>query len=360
MPRSQPPPEAPSTRLLPLSWLARFGATSCVLLLLVEFVLRTWLWSPAHLAHNERLGSVGAARASIVRSHEGYVRGHLDARGLPDVLPDGPVDTRVMVIGDSFTEAFQVPLDRNFCSLVEQALDGVEVINAGGSGRSPAYTAAVLDTYAPDDLDLVVIQISEADAWQIFERQRVHLEPDGSGGWKEVVPTRSGPASTAGRAKMWLMSHSSVAFAGIARFEKLEAREVNRLTQRSGVGQAGAFTEGDPQNPDGDPAEAMDSIVADVRARGVGVVILFLAEIEYFEPGMPMRRPGYREFWRDYAATRRIGFADPIDEFRDEFRRTRTPSHGFHNSRMGSGHLNATGHRLTAAALERVLRERVR
>lgn len=338
-----------------LTWLAVFGATLFVLLVGAELVLRTWLWGPAHFVRHDRLGSVGAPHARIVRSKEGWIRDRLDARGLPDVPPRGPVEHRVMVIGDSFTEALQLPFAQNYCSLVEREHPGVEVINAGGSGRSPAYTAAVLDAYAPDDLDLAVIQISEADAWQIFERHRVHLEPDGEGGYREVVPAGFTHYSGAGGLRMRLMRSSAVAFAALVRMEKLRVREERRLAARFAGDPALAAAPADPESPDGDPAAAMDSIVAGARARGVEVVLLFIAELEYDEPGLPMRRPGHREYWRRYAQERGIGFADPIDEFREEFRRTRTPSHGFHNSRRGTGHLNATGHRLTAGALGRVL-----
>lgn len=339
-----------------LTWVGVFAGAVGVLLLVAEILLRFWLWGPAPLVRHDRLGSVGAPRAAVVRSQEGWIRDHLDARGLPDVPPPGPVTQRAMVIGDSFTEAFQLPLDENYCSVVERQLSGWEVINAGGSGRSPAYTAAVLDTYAPPDLDLVVIQVSEADAWQLFEKHRVHLEPDGEGGFREVVPAGFSHYSTAGRARMWLASNSAVAFTLMSRLEKLQAQERRRLAGRFDGDPASIASEPrDPDAPDGDPAAAMDAIVADVRARGLDVVLLFLAELDYSHPDLPMRRPGHRAYWREYATERGIGFADPIDAFRSEFRRTRTPSHGFHNSRRGTGHLNATGHRLTAEALAGVL-----
>jgi hypothetical protein len=66
-------------------------------------------------------------------------------------LEKSPRVYRVVVLGDSFVEALQVPLENGFSALLEKGLNGlipnkaVEVINLGLSGRGPAQYYRILE-----------------------------------------------------------------------------------------------------------------------------------------------------------------------------------------------------------------------
>ena len=85
-----------------------------------------------------------------------------------------PADTfRVVVLGDSFIEALQVPIDDGFCRQLQTRLQGyftekpVEVINLALSGRGPAQYYRILEKkglqYHPD---LVVMAVLPANDFQ--------------------------------------------------------------------------------------------------------------------------------------------------------------------------------------------------
>ena len=82
---------------------------------------------------------------------------------------------RVLVLGDSFTEAIQAPDDDNFCARLQNLLNGLpgrnfqkaEVINAGVSGYSPLNYYLVyereLSRFEPD---LILVQIFANDVFE--------------------------------------------------------------------------------------------------------------------------------------------------------------------------------------------------
>jgi len=82
---------------------------------------------------------------------------------------------RIIILGDSYTEAFQVPKEKNFCGLLEKLLEqdlnsqlkDVEVLNAGVSGYSPIkYYLAYQRELAKLNPDLVMVQLFANDVFE--------------------------------------------------------------------------------------------------------------------------------------------------------------------------------------------------
>lgn len=92
-----------------------------------------------------------------------------------------PVDVfRILVLGDSFMEALQVPFEASFPSLLERALDGqarkrVEVVNASVSGWGTDDELQYLTTYGMKwRPDLVVVVMTLHNDLSDNLRQRFH------------------------------------------------------------------------------------------------------------------------------------------------------------------------------------------
>jgi hypothetical protein len=99
----------------------------------------------------------------------GYVSINSDGlRGREHVISKPPHTLRIAVLGDSFTEAFQVNQEENFCAILEKNLKGcsnlegrqVEVINFGQSGFGTAQELLALRhwvwKYSPDVVLLAI------------------------------------------------------------------------------------------------------------------------------------------------------------------------------------------------------------
>jgi hypothetical protein len=154
-------------------------ATALLTLLLLglsEVVLRvfdfSYYWSVSRRADRD-VGWRPSAGARAWQRFEGTAFVRINARGFRDRerdvrKPEGTV--RIAVLGDSFAEAVQVPVDQTFWSVVERKLDAwncargrrVEIINFGVSGYSTAQQLLILQhdawAYAPDIVMLAFFQ----------------------------------------------------------------------------------------------------------------------------------------------------------------------------------------------------------
>jgi hypothetical protein len=148
-------------------------------LLLAELALRAWaacsgqtlLWSTALDGHRLRPGHDYGG--GLVGNRLGYPG--------PDISTDKPVGThRVIALGDSFAVGV-VPFERNYLTLLQKALPGVEVCNFGLAGAGPREYHAALqrDGWAlRPDLVLVSVFVGN-DVTETLPEPR-HLDPRGS------------------------------------------------------------------------------------------------------------------------------------------------------------------------------------
>jgi hypothetical protein len=116
-----------------------------------------WLWNPKYWVHtNQLLVGSGQTEAGkkwwpdttyLVDSSEFRLELRTNARGYrarPDVVPAGN-PCRIAFVGDSFTEAMQVPYETTFCSQLERLLN-----ERAGSGRFVCENYGVSATDLPD------------------------------------------------------------------------------------------------------------------------------------------------------------------------------------------------------------------
>lgn len=145
-----------------LSWLAIAAST----LVLLELALRAaHIGYPVFWGPDPKLGSVLRPGIQGWFRNEGVQWVTINSSGMHDrehavAKPAGVF--RIAAIGDSMTEAMQVPLDRNFCSVMERRLAGCaalggkrpEVLNFGVSGYGTAQELIMLRErvwkYQPD------------------------------------------------------------------------------------------------------------------------------------------------------------------------------------------------------------------
>jgi hypothetical protein len=120
---------------------------------------RFYTWDE-HTGQALRPGAEGEVFGEGVRAYA-----HVNSQGLRDRehATEKPLDTyRIAVLGDSFTEGFQIPIEKTYWSVMEQKLSGcdalrgkrIEPINFGVSGYGTAMELEMLRSrvwrYSPD------------------------------------------------------------------------------------------------------------------------------------------------------------------------------------------------------------------
>jgi len=153
-----------------LSFLASVTLSLCVFLIFGEIIIRIegfikggHLWTPDKYLHIQHIPNTTFLQKGYYKEYE--AKGRVNNWGFigKDVDIDKGKDTkRIIVFGDSFTEAVQVDWDKNYCTLLEGLLKDssgkCEVINAGISDYSPRleylYLREKLIHFKPDYLIL--------------------------------------------------------------------------------------------------------------------------------------------------------------------------------------------------------------
>ncbi len=335
-----------------------------------ELASRLWLQSPAVKQVYTPYGWIQTPHSRIVYSHEGHSVSRLNSYGFHDseVRTDRP-PVRGLLMGDSYAQAEQMPPGDNFDSVAERALPGLELINTGYSGRSPIHYALYLPTLvAMFHPDVVVIQLNDGDIRNLERSGILNLDPDeGLRRFLAREPSRvsSGGILDAGR---WVARHSALANFIYRRGTILGRQEKARLEAKftgspEGAGEAAAG-EGDAEAAS-DTTTAIDSRVVRLMdvigdrwsAMDLPVILVYIPAMNYTPDGCTPAFPARRRFYHEFARRHGFRLVDAAGPFEARFRRTGQPLHGFMNSRIGGGHINAAGHEVVGTLIAEAIRD---
>lgn len=147
--------------LLQLKRVVRITITLLVLLATAELSTRVVLVRPMAIQEDVDLGWIYQPCATVLHTSEGRALNRVNAQGFnakDPVIQPGMI--HILVLGDSLTEALQVPAELNFTSELERIVPCLDVYNAGRSGLSPAFYPSLLARLshgAPPDFTILVI-----------------------------------------------------------------------------------------------------------------------------------------------------------------------------------------------------------
>jgi hypothetical protein len=238
----------------------------------------------------------------------------------------------------------------------------VDILNVARSGQSPleyaAYLPAFLATFHPR---LVVLQVNDGDVAELVAAGRRGEEP---GAALEAFRSRDRMRGNQGLLKRWgkgLAERSALANLVLYRSVLLAGKEERRLRDKLGPAVAQASEATGPEDPVGPAAmEFMDGLLAEMRREAdIPLVVLYIPNLVYTSDGCRNKWPHRRAFWREFATRSGIPFVDCTDALREVYDTTGQPAHGFQNSIMGTGHINARGHGAVARLLAPVIRDLV-
>ncbi|MBP1763007.1 MAG: hypothetical protein H6Q65_65 [Firmicutes bacterium] len=268
----------------------------------------------------------------------------------PEIGPKQQDQSRILVLGDSYTEAIQVNNQDTFCSQLEQSLHrkgvGNEVINAGRSGASPAYYIHLADYYTRTfEADFVVIQLNEKDFIEdMADRSKpFFIEQDGNDYKTIYRETSNSFTQKHPELSSWITRWSIVQL-GLQKKESLfAAKEIKQEAKIKKL-------------------PALDQIVAwsvrSFKERYKNVVIVFIPAINYSQPDGQSTE--VEDLLCKYSQIYDVTLINMRPVFMNAYSETLQPLHGFYNTMPGIGHINKEGHRLTAQQLSDYFEHNIR
>lgn len=381
--------EASRSRLRKVS----LALAGCVVgLLAAEIVLRVLGVSyPALTAYDSTRGMVLRPGASGWFREEGeaYIQYNRDGLRDREHSTSKPPNTyRIAILGDSYAEADQVPMEETFWSHAQHELDScpglngrrVEVINFGVSGYGTAQELLTLRCCVwKYDPDLVLLAFVPGN--DVRNNSRA-LEPGNvrpfffyEGG--KLVEDKSFLESKiyrTGQSFLWrslrrISDYSRIVQLAI-RMIKLRVNKKQAENQKASRQQESGLSNAiyrEPLDPDWKEAwrvtEGLISLMnKEVRERGASFLVVTLSDAIQVDPDSRVRKKfadqmGIPNLFYPDERVRALGIREGIDvlslalPFQSYAETNKVTLHGFPNTAMGTGHWNAHGHRLAGTMI---------
>jgi hypothetical protein len=352
------------------AWRKAAGAIGAVIAatLLIEGAIRLFILSPVATVTHPTLGRLMQPHAYYREATEGGSTFLTNRLGFNDIDPPAKRASGILVVGDSYVEALQVPRDENFASVFRRLYPDEAIASAGRAGLSPLSYKYVLDYVRPAFTPrFVVLVLNHSDIADIRD-SRVAVERSAEGKIVALANRENvRPEGAEADAFRFLVAHSSI-FAMlnlkyIDTFKSAAAVVRQAASQIGGVFSSRAETR--RHSPTASPDAALGSeelveiatlLLGEIKSEvPVGVVYVPLLEYKSGDRTLESARSlEAGELFSQAAARAGVGFLDLGPALRDEFVRTGLPPAGFSNTAPGEGHLNAAGHVLLARAIELV------
>lgn len=253
--------------------------------------------------------------------------------------PGGPAPMRVAFLGDSFTEATQVPYRQSFVGLVSRTLtDVAEVRNYGISSYSPVLELLqwehVVQSFRPTHV-FVLLGLTDSLEDEVY-RAQARLDPRGR------IVAVSGP-----RSSWWAQQWRKSYLLRFMRRVEIQAAWYWRFRNNPQPVVGGYQEERDPQISEL-TSRTVEALAKAVGATGARFILMVVPSKFRLEAATPVGEE-FSEKWRRWASRRGVAFVDLVGPFR------RARAEGIRPFFDYDIHFNCRGHRVVATEVLRAL-----
>lgn len=331
----------------------RYAFVVGALLVTAELLTRYLITSPADSMPDPEIGWVYKPHAHILFTDEGWAVNKTNAMGFNDrELSISREKMAILVLGDSFTEALQVPQNSNFTSLVEDACPRLDVINAGRSGLSPIQYSILSKRFfdaasihqAPIHQAIVVLNATDM---KDIANNNAEIVRNAAGEITDIKLKEKG-LSWSRRALDVVFSNSALANHLKNRIRAGLRENRNSETRNSAV--ANIATEEKIH-------EILDFVFSKINAN-VPLSVVYIPELKYLPNGQIQNVPksdAFEKIISDVAGTHGIPFLSAQKFMEASYKVYHRPPVGFPNSDIMRGHLNELGHQSVKNTLLRLI-----
>ncbi len=324
----------------------------------LELLVRAFLVTPSNIVADPQLGYMYRPDSTMLieSADAGFKRVTLNEFGLNDWPIGNDRRPRIVVLGDSYVEAFQVPRAENFVSILGHDAPQFRFVNAGRSGLDPVTERMMLEKLAPRLHPAGVIMI--VNAGDRFDFLNDHLTVRRCGSPSAICAYRLPPISPVATTGIAGLARRSALVTFLARrFQEPVADELAQaraLLLPSATAKAANLPAGGYRDEDFE--DLLACVFRRIRAR-YPLIVVAVPNTD-FGPGRLSTAPDGGAFETAVAraaADSGATYFDAGPALEQAYRQSGQPPRGFAFNTPGAGHLNAAGHRTLARGLEREL-----
>ena len=350
--------------------LSRFIVWGVIVTVLAELLLRTFFISPSRQHFDAELGWQYIPNSKIVYSSEGYAIHRLNELGMNDEsLAEKNNQEKILVLGDSFTEALEVARDKNFVSQLDNRFDEIDFVNAGRGAYAPPHQLIVIKRMAAHMQQARnLLFLSHGDIHDLISLP-LDITQTPEGVISFLVPVNEGKDAI--KDKFRVILHNSALATYIMRRYHREIKKFIRFVASPCIWKCQSRGSMNAQPKQGAIEKA--SIASDHKKEKDMLTYIFnklettAPTLIFYIPNVIYKTQGnaaisdysLKELGIIEAAARSSGlpFYDLSQQFFNDYKKTGFAAFGFSNTQVGGeGHLNSHGHQVVATYVESVLK----
>jgi len=324
------------------------------LLIFTEIFLRIFISKPSTQQYDLELGYTNIPGSQMIESLEGYSHVTFNKLGFNDKDPDENLKRKIFIMGDSYTEAFQVDYTLGYTAIMEKMLrqDDIDVIKLARDSFLPLHYPIVFNRYYEQyKPELTLLQLGSHTPGGLYdENSSIKYDQKGE---IESYTLKVSDNDKRKEAFRIILNNSALAYYLMRRYKYLIVQTMHRIDHLLSIGRK---QKDKPENSigykstptDEDYVKRLTYILKQLKGN---VVVVYFPD-----PAVVYNNDEHNNQARNIikAATLNasFGFIDLTDTYKSDFKAHNKFLTGFSNSiRPNNGHLNAYGHAVVAKSL---------
>ena len=353
--------------LLPRGYKKNILIAVCVNIVVWELIIRLLISSPCTQMADSTLGYMNEPLTRFIFSSEGYSRERFNRIGFndKDTIP-GTGIKRMFVVGDSYSESFQLAQSKSYVQLLENKLNEpetsqtVDVIKLARDGFNPAHYPLVIDRFIDDfQPDLIVLQFWNHSGGDLYSPY-IACEYDEAGNVIGLELSQS--SEDIGKdALRIVINNSALIYHALRRYKPYIMKTVgwfsglgNFLQKQNSVtknNEDEQYDAGKEQRSLDDMKKKITFIVEEIMSHNTELLIFYIPRPGIYFQGDNKQVSDTLQALKTVTGVKGVPFVDLSNSIKEYYINNVNPLNGFANTFPGTGHLNAQGHNLIAQEL---------
>lgn len=299
--------------------------------------------------YDEKIGSYYQPGSTYVNGTEGFTKISIDNHGFNnDNFELGKKKPRVIVLGDSHTESFQVKRRENFVYLLgELNKENYEVLNLGISGNSIADYIGIIDginkKFNPDK---IIIQITSHDFTVDSLSKHKHFYIEKNDHFKlihnkNLINSLSYKIKSILRSKIFI---PTITVHSLKRAQEFIGKKNNSTSIKDNTSIEEKY------------GELIEWQISQLFNKNSSITFLYLPETPTISSSSFEKPDLVKEIIYKESQKLGIPFIDMTQDFNYLYEKNYKLPRGFNNTRPGVGHLNIEGHKAVAFKLNKYIK----